>query len=147
VSPIGPPIDVIFGVLVEPLGGKNGLNDVLENVGVQLVVRHLLGVLAGDDDGVDARRLSVFVVLNGDLAFAVGAQVGQLAVLAHQAQLAGQLVRERDRRGHQLRRFVAGVAEHHTLVAGAACVDALGDVARLLVDRRNHRAGVRVEAV
>jgi len=30
---------------------------------------------------------------------------------------AGELVRERDRHRHQLRRFVRGVAEHHALVA------------------------------
>ena len=41
----------------------------------------------------------------------------------------------------------AGEAEHHALVAGAAGVDALADVARLFVDGREHRAGVGVVAV
>ena len=41
----------------------------------------------------------------------------------------------------------AGVAEHQALVAGAAGVHALADVARLLVNRRQHRAGLGVEAV
>ena len=55
-----------------------------------------------------------------------------------------KLVREHDRRGHQLRRFIAGVTEHQTLVAGAllrrvlafrrARVHALGDVRRLRRD-------------
>ena len=58
-----------------------------------------------------------------------------------------QLVRQRDRRGHQLRRFIAGIAEHHSLVAGAAGVDAHGDVAGLFVDGGDHGAGVGVEAV
>ena len=52
-----------------------------------------------------------------------------------------ELVREHDRRGHQFRRLVAGVAEHQALVAGAllggllafglARVHALRDVGRL----------------
>ena len=54
---------------------------------------------------------------------------------------------QRDGGRHQLGRLVGGVAEHHALVAGAAGVHALGDVARLLVDGRDHGAGVGVEAV
>ena len=69
---------------------------------------------------------------------------------------------ERDRHGHQLGRLVRGVAEHHSLVAGARdvelvvvlfvlahferLVDALGDVRRLLVDRVDDGAGVGREA-
>ena len=64
---------------------------------------------------------------------------------------------------HQLLGLVAGVAEHHPLVAGAGdvelvlvggvvarliCrVDALGDVGGLFVDRVDDRTGVAVEAV
>ena len=49
-----------------------------------------------------------------------------------------------DRRRHQLRRFVAGVTKHQTLIAralfgrvlaiGCACIHALGDVRRLFGD-------------
>ena len=140
-------VDVVLGVLVEPLGGQHGLDDVLEDVGVQLLVADALGVLAADDHGVDARGLAVLVVLDRDLALAVGAQVGQLAALAHFGQLAAELVGQRDGRGHQLGGLVGGVAEHHALVAGAAGVHALGNVAGLLVDGRDHGAGVGVEAV
>ena len=62
------------------------------------------------------------------------------------ASCAGDGVRVLDGRRHELRRLVAGVAEHHALVAGAARVDALADVGRLLVDRDQHAAGVAVEA-
>ena len=48
----------------------------------------LSAVLARDDHRVDARGLAVLVVLHRHLALAVGAQVGQLAVLAHLGQLA-----------------------------------------------------------
>ncbi len=59
-----------------------------------------------------------------------------------------------DREGHQLGRFVAGVAEHQALVAGALvqvvvgrAVHALGDVGRLLVVGDQHRAALVVDAV
>ncbi len=39
------------------------------------------------------------------------------------------------------------IAEHHALVARAARIHTHGDVARLPVDRRDHRTRIRVEAV
>ena len=54
-------------------------------------------------------------------------------------------MREHDRQRHQLVGLGAGVAEHQPLVAGAARIDALRDVGRLFVDRRQHRAGLGVE--
>ena len=52
---------------------------------------------------------------------------------------------------HQHFGFVAGKAEHQTLVASplfflGGAVHALGDLGRLLADQRHHRAGVAVEA-
>ena len=69
-------------------------------------------------------------------------------------------MRERDGQRHKLARFVAGVAEHHALVAGAVgeivalaallalerFVDAHCDIGGLLVDGREHRAGLAVKA-
>ena len=104
-------------------------------------------MLGRHHDGVDADRAVLVVVLDGDLGLAVGAQVGQRAVLAHRAEPLGQPVGDRDRQRHQLRGVVAGVAEHQPLVAGAlpvervdrvvvpllvGVVDALRDVGRLL---------------
>ena len=54
---------------------------------------------------------------------------------------------QRDRRRHQLRRFVGGVAEHHALVTGTAGVHTLRDVRRLLVDGRDDRAGVAIKTL
>ena len=56
-------------------------------------------------------------------------------------------MREHDRQRHQLVGLGAGEAEHQPLVAGAAGVDAHRDVGRLTVDRREHGAGLGVEAV
>ena len=79
------------------------------------------------------------------------------ALLADLGELAAEAVREHDRRRHQLRRFVAGVAEHQALVAGAllggllalglARVDALRDVGRLLRQQEVHEHPIRVEHV
>ena len=59
-----------------------------------------------------------------------------------------------DGRGHQLRGFIAGKAEHHALIAGASLVfvvigvvDALSNVRALSVDGGHHGAGVAVKAV
>ena len=111
--------------------------------------RGLGGVLGGDDDGVDAHGAAVFVVLHGDLGLAVGPQIVHQALLADLGQALGQLVAQGDGQGHQLRGLVAGVAEHHALVAGAAhlVVGAQGDVGGLLVDAGDDAAGVAVEAV
>ena len=140
VSPIGSAddeaaggVDVELGVLVEELGGNDGLDDVLHDVGAELLVglvAIVLGVLGGDDDGVDADRLAVGVVLDGDLALAVGAEVRELAVLADFGELAGRACGRARWESASARRLVGGVAEHHALVAGAAGVHAHGDVAR-----------------
>ena len=103
------------------------------------------------------------LVVERDLCLAVGAQVRHGAGLAHLGEPLGHAVGEPDRQRHQVGRLVAGVAEHHPLVAGAlavevvlaglaaaqllALVDALGDVGALLVDADDDAAGVAVEAV
>ena len=127
-------IDVVLGVLVEPLGGQYGLDYLLQDVSVQFVVANRFGVLTRNHDSVYARRLAVLVVFDSDLALPVGAQVRKLTVLADDAELACEFVGQRDGCGHQLGSFVGGEAEHHTLVAGTTRVHALRDVARLFVD-------------
>ena len=106
-------------------------------------------MLAGDDHGVHAHGLAVLVVLHGHLALAVRAQVVHLAVLAHLGQALCQLVGQADGHGHQLRGLVAGIAEHHALVACTAhlVVGAEGDVGALAVDVGDDSAGVGVKAV
>ena len=107
-------------------------------------------MLGGEDDGVDTGDFVVFVA-EGDLRFGIRAQPRQHAVAAHFRLPLDQAVRVGNWRGHQGRRFVAGVAEHQTLVAGALlafffAVHALGDVGRLLADDVQYSAGRAVEA-
>src|SRR5207302_5183499 len=62
-------------------------------------------------------------------------------------QTSREAVSEADRQRHQLRGLIAREAEHHPGVTCAADVHPLGDVWRLLVDARDHAAGLGVEAV
>ena len=117
-------------------------------------------MLGRQHHGVHPNGLAVLIVLHGDLGLAIGAQIVNQALLAHICQALGHFLRNGDRQGHQLRGLIAGVAEHHTLVAGAvvqggiagalglqALIHAQSDVAALLVDIGDDGTGVAVEAV
>ncbi len=138
-------IHVDLGVRVHHLAGDDLVDDPLGEVFGDRRVRRGRAVLRGDDDGVDADGTAA-VVLDGHLRLAVGPEVIELTAAARLGQAAHELVREHDRQRHQLGRLGAGVAEHQALVAGAARVHALADVARLLVNRREDGARLVVEA-
>ena len=93
------------------------------------------------------------VILYRDLTLGVGAQVGQQAALAHLGELAQDEVGQVEREGHVVGRLVAGVTEHHALVAGALlldlalAVDTAVDVVALLVHGREDTARVGVKLV
>ena len=53
----------------------------------------------------------------------------------------------RDGRRHPLRRLVAGIPEHHPLVAGSPRIDPHGNLGRLAIDGREHGAGVAIDTV
>ena len=151
-SPCGPPttkrpvgIDEDARFCVHHVGRDHAADDLVDDVLAQRVVADGRAVLGRDDDRVDAHGAAA-VVLDGHLRLAVRPQVVEHAVAARARQPLHELVRQHDRQRHQLVGFRAGVAEHQALVAGAARVDALRDVGRLLVDRRQHGAGLGVEA-
>ena len=145
------------------VAGQQRVDDVLDQIGAQLLLDvDARGVLGRDQHGVDAHRYAVFVD-DRHLRLAVGAQVADGADAAHLGQALGHAVGQPDRQRHEVGRLVAGVAEHHPLVAGAlgvervlaagtgaeleGLVDALGDVGRLRVERDHHATGLAVEAV
>jgi hypothetical protein len=133
-------------VLVEERCGNHRLDDLLADVLAQRLGGDHARVLGGDDHGLHPHR-HPSVVLDGDLALAVGPEVVDHAFPADLRETARELVGEHDGHGHQLVGLAAGVAEHQALVAGAPRVHSLGDVGRLLVDGRDHGAGLVVEAV
>ena len=140
-------VDVVLGIRVQKLRRNDGLDDVFQDLRTQCFIGYVFIVLGGDHDGIDTAGLAYLCILHRDLALAIRAQIRHQPGLANLRQLGGELVRQRDWQRHQLRSLVGGVPEHHALVAGSAGVDTLRNVRRLLVDRRNDRAGVGVETI
>ena len=152
-------VHIDLRLAVQQLGRNSGLDDQLDHILADLLQRHVRAVLGGQHHGIHADGLAVLVVLHGDLGLAIGTQIVHQALLPHVGQALGHLVGDGDRQGHQLRRLVAGVAEHHALVAGAvvqlalagglgliALVHAQSDIAGLLIDVGDDGAGVAVKA-
>ena len=133
-------VDEELGLLGEHLGGDDLANHLLNDEFPDDFVLHSFGMLGGDDDIDDTGRLAIHI-LDGDLALRVGAQPLGRTVLAEAGQLTAKAVRVHDRCGHQLRSFIAGVAEHQSLVTGTLLggllplgllgIDALRDVRAL----------------
>ena len=159
-SPCGPPIsnrpvgiDEILGA--DQHGRRQHRLDDLVDHGLRqrrLLLVHARMVLRRQHDGVDRDRLAVDVA-HRDLGLGVRPQPRQAAVLPDLALPLHEPVRVVDRERHQRRRLVAGVAEHHALVAGAlvqvlvgSMIDAARDVGRLPPVAHHHRAAVGVEA-
>ena len=151
-------VDQVLGVL-QPFLGQHRFDDFFDASLVEAGL-HLGGgfalvgaVLGGEHHGVDAVGLAIHIA-HRDLALGVRAQEGQAAVLAQLGLALDHAVRVVDGRGHQLRRFVAGVAKHQALVSRAdvqvvvgGMVHALGDVVGLLVVGHQHCAATIVDAV
>ena len=155
-------VDLRVGRERHALAGQHRAHHLLHHVGAQPLVGRLLGVLRGHDHLLHPLRRAVLVA-HAHLGLAVGAQVVERAVLAHGGEALAHALGQVDGHGHEGARLVAGVAEHHALVARAdalvgvvrgpavgrlpALVHALRDVGALLVDGVHHAAGGAVEAV
>ena len=148
-------IDIDLGLRSPQPGGDRLVDDRVQERLFQLRPAHAFVVLGGEHHRVHGHGRAVLID-DRHLAFAVRAKPGQHALLAHLRQPARQPVRQRDGQRHQLRRFVAGKAEHHALVARAGAgfagvagfqraVHAHGDVRALGMHGGEHRAAVRAE--
>jgi hypothetical protein len=124
------------------LGSRAWTISFLTNSAISFL-RHLRRVLRADDDRVDPHR-PVAVVLDVTWLLLSG-RSQSTSPSAGLGQPVEDAVRERDRQRHQLRRVVAGVAEHQPLVAGAVAIDPHRDVGALAV-QRHHLAGLGAEA-
>ena len=103
---------------------------------------------------MDAVRRVVVVVFDGELALGVGPQVRHRRrnLAADAGQFDEGHVGQRERQRHEFGRLVAGIAEHHALVAGALflfflAAHALVYVATLAVDGGEHGTGFRLKLV
>ncbi|CAI9005570.1 NAD-specific glutamate dehydrogenase [Pseudomonas sp. IT-P44] len=143
-------VDVELGVFGQQFGRQHVLDDQLHHAFAQVFVRHFRVVLGRQYNGVDTDNLAAFVTAS-HLRLGVRAQPRQQAGFTGFGLALNQLVRERDRCWHQHVGFVAGVAEHQALVAGAlifrlGTVNTLVDVRGLLADDVHHTASGAVEA-
>ena len=157
---------VLDPALVVEVVRQDRAQDVLDEVRLdQGLGVEAVAVLRRDEDALDLDRpldpALVHLVANRHLRLPVGAQVREHLRLAHLGEALREPVREHDRQRHELVRLARRVAEHQPLVAGADAVERIGvavlhlerlvhalrDVRRLLVERRDHAAGLRVEAV
>ena len=150
----------VTGLLVQKLGRDDLLDELLDDflfdLGMlEFLAVHLFVVLGGDDDSVNADRLVIFVVFDGDLGLGVRTEPLDLALFAEVLDFFHELVGEADRERHQFLCFLHGITEHHALVAstllvvflafGGLGVNALGDIRRLLIHGNEYGAALVVE--
>jgi len=148
-------VKVVDGLVIEVLGRDDGLNNMLHQVLLDLVVRDGLVVLGGDDNGVHANRDGDIVlqfVLNGDLGLAIRADPVAGAVLADFSEAASQLGGKHVGEGHEGRSLVGSISEHDSLVSSADVlnllgINRLGNVGGLLLDGDNDIASLVVKSL
>ena len=117
-------------------------------------------MLGREDDGVNSHGLARIVILDGDLGLAVGTQVVDKALLSDIGKALCHLVRQADGKRHELGGLIAGIAEHHALVARSVLklgilavfhlkrlVNTESDIRRLFVYVGDDTAGIAVKAV
>ncbi len=119
----------------------------LDDVLLNLVMFDLGVMLGGNDHGVHPHWLSDLFIFDRDLRFSIGAQVFENPLFAHFGQAHCQLMGQHDGQGHQLCRFLAGEPHHHALVPCPARIHAHRNIGTLLIDGREHRAGLGIEAI
>ncbi len=146
-------IDMPDGLAVDPVLGQRFAHIGFDTL-ADLIGGHVLDqVLVRDHDFAHADRLAV-LVMHGDLALGVRTQHLLATGMARFRNQPQDLVGVEDRRRHQVRRLVAGIAEHDALIAGAFFlvgaglqgVDALRDVGGLRMQQDFDVAGLPVEA-
>src|SRR5262245_21087076 len=145
-------IDVPHGVRGDPVAWQCGTNIRINDLEDVLRCEILMKMLVRHDNLGHVGRLAV-AILHRHLAFGIGAELDRLAPAgtAGLAQGLEDLMGIVDRSRHELRRLVAGIAEHDSLVAGAdilvaQCVNALGNVRRLAVQQHLDRRALPMEA-
>lgn len=147
---------VVDGLVIKQVGGDDLLDDLLFDLLAEQLSGDVLGVLGGDNDGVDAlgdNGTVVVLVLDGDLGLGIRAEPRQGAVTAGSGHGGVEPVGEEEGQGKELGGLVGGIAEHDTLVTGTKLlksllvVQTLGDIGRLLLNGDQQVEGLVVEAL
>ncbi len=119
-------VKVIDGLVINILGRNNGLDDVLQKILLDLLLGHVLIVLSGNDDSVNAEwdhGAGNLLVLDDDLSLTIRADPLEGSVDTDLSEAStesgGQVVSQ----GHKLGGLIRGITEHVTLVTSADLLD------------------------
>lgn len=100
-------LDVVDGSVVQEVRGDDLVDDLLLDLLAEVLGGDLLGVLGGDNDGVDSQGDHgtgfVLLVLDGDLSLRVRSEPAHGTVSSGSGHGGVQLVSKHDGLGHQLR--------------------------------------------
>ena len=149
-------LEVVDSAVIKQLSGNDLADNLLLKGSTKLLSGDIVGVLGGDDDGVDAQRLDSTVVvgvLNGNLGLGIREQPGDGAVNTGSLHSRVKLVGEEDSQGEELRGLISGIAEHDTLVTGTELlksllvVETLSDIGGLLLNGNQDVASLVVETL
>ena len=127
-------IDVVLGVGIQQVGGNDGLNDVLQNVGAQFSCPRSPN--AGWKPPPH-RRAATAVARRIPRSPAICRRAAgnrSVPLLRTSASRWVNLWARAIGSRHQLLVLVAGITEHHALIARPAGINAHGDIAGLFVD-------------
>ncbi len=147
---------VVDGVLIEVLGWDNLLDNLLEDLLAELLSGDGLGVLGGDNDGVNAEwdnGTTIVLVLHGNLGLGIWSQPWDGAIAAGGGHLSVELVGELEGQWEKLWGLVGGISEHDTLITGTellknlVVVETLSDIWGLLLNGDEDVAGLVVESL
>ena len=111
-------VNIILCPLVQKFAGNNRVDYVFLYVLAQHILVNVFVVLARNNYRVYALGNAAFI-LHSNLRLSVGAEVGQKPALSHVGKALCQPVCKVCGERHKFGRLVAGVAEHHSLVARA----------------------------
>lgn len=164
-------LDVVDGSVVQEVLGDDSLDDLLQDLGSEVLSGDLLGVLSRDDDGVDSDRndgsVGLLLVLDSDLGLGVGSEPSERTVSSSGSHGGVELVGEGDGQRHHLGCLVGSVTEpgselshskrawgysHDTLVTGTdllkgTVVETSGNLGGLLLNGNEDVTGLVVETL
>lgn len=108
-------LNVVDGSVVKEVLGDDSLDDLLEDLRSEVLGGDLLGVLGGDDNGVNSDRddgsVSLLLVLDSDLGLGVRSEPSEGTVTTSGGHSGVELVSEGDGERHHLGGLVGSVTE------------------------------------
>ena len=151
---------VDLSVFINEACGNDGLDHVFDDVSADLFEGNVFVVLSRNND-VFKTNGGVIFIFHSNLGLAIGTEICKCAVLTNLGELLCHVGCKCIAERHEICGFIASVAKHHTLVAGAnvifvvlfavlcfeAFVNAHRNIGRLLVNAVYKCAGRSVEAI